>query len=197
MKVLINYTLEEKAYLNAMDWLLKKNGHEGVATSRTLSMTEINTLAASAGCSAVLVGNAHTLKNLVGGEKPTLDKWRGTRVDLNVVCIVINSLTHFHSVNHGQWLFQKDIDKLKYIHRKRTPFTYSVLKDPAQFSKWLDLAEKAILIGCDIETNQHSMKKNAKASTKVSCFDPSTYDIAGLGETWITCLGFSMLSGRH
>lgn len=193
MKVLINYTMEEKSYLNAMDWLLKRNGHEGVATARTLTMTEINQIAQTMGCGGVLVGNAQTLKNLVGGDKPTLDKWRGTRVDLNVPCIVINSLTHFHSVNHGQWLFQKDIDKLKYAKKRRTPFTYSVLKDPSQFAKWVDLAEKALLIGCDIETNQHSMKKNAKSSTRVSCFDPSTYDIAGLGETWITCLGFSMV----
>lgn len=193
MKVLINYTLEEKSYLNAMDWLLKKNGHEGVATARDLSMTEINQIASTMGCGGVLVGNKQTLKNLVGGDKPTLDRWRGTRIDLAIPCIVINSLTHFHSVNHGQWLFQKDIDKLKYNHKKRAPFSFTVLKDPAQFQKWLDLAEKALVIGCDIETNQHNMKKNEKSSTRVSCFDINTYDIEGLGETWITCLGFAML----
>lgn len=193
MKVLINYNQEEKGYLNAMDYLLKKNGHEGVATSRILSMTEINSLAATTNCKGVLIGNTGTLKNLVGGDKPSLDNWRGTRIDLNVTCIVINSLTHFHAVNHGEWLLQKDLDKLKFVGKKRSPFTYTVLKDPAQFQKWLDLAEKALVIGCDIETNQHNMKKNEKSSTKVPCFDVSTGDIDGLGETWITCLGFSML----
>src|SRR5690606_3611970 len=107
--------------------------------------------------------------------------------------IVINSLTHFHSVNHGEWLFNKDVAKLKLGKKARAPFSYTLLSNPAEFSKWVQYAEDALLVGCDIETNQHGMKKSAKSSSRVPCFNEVNMDIEGLGETWITCVSFCML----
>lgn len=37
------------------------------------------------------------------------------------------------------------------------------------------------------------MKKTALLHLKNPCFDPENYEIAGLGETWITCLAFTMI----
>lgn len=192
MKILVSYDPDERKFLNVLEWLLKKNNHEILITSKPLSSSEINNFATQVGAQACLVCNPNTLKLLVGGE-PTLDKWRGTRIDLDIPVVVINSLTHFHSVNHAPWLFQKDIDKLKLGRRKRAPFSYTVLKKPSLFKEWMEIAKSALVIGCDIETNQHSRNKSTTSTKKVPCFDPTSGDITGLGETWITCLSFGFL----
>lgn len=195
MKLLVNYEPSEKNYLNVLNYLLKSNNHDAVVTSKTLNSIELNHLAESHSIKGILICNASTLHNLVPGDqkKTTLDKWRGTRIDLKVPAIVINSLTHFFNVNHGQWLMQKDIDKLKLANRKKESFSFTLLDDPKKFQQWVTWAEQAIVVGCDIETDQHGMKKNASSSTRVPCFNVDTMDIEGLGETWITCVSFGLL----
>lgn len=193
MLLLINYNPDEKRHLNALDYTLKGLAHDGMTTGHTYGISSIVKVAQSQGCKAILCCNTETLRNLVGDPNATLDKWRGTRINLAVPVIIINSLMHFFTVPHGEWLLQKDLAKLRTSYSKAAPFRYSVLKDTKEFPKWLARAKNAILMGCDIETNQHSMHKNAKSTKRVPCFGEN-YEIAGLGETWITCLAFTIVN---
>jgi DNA polymerase I-like protein with 3'-5' exonuclease and polymerase domains len=192
MLLLVNYDPPEKAHLNSLEYVLKGLAHEGMTTGHAYTISSIVSVAQSQGCKAIICANTQTLRNLVGDPKATLDKWRGTRFNFAIPVIVINSLTHFFNVNHGEWLLHKDLAKLKTSYVKAAPFRYSVLKHTKDFAKWLKLAQSAIIMGCDIETNQHSMTKNLKSTKRVPCFGEN-YDIAGLGETWITCLAFTLV----
>lgn len=113
MLLLVNYDPHEKAHLNSLDYTLKGLAHEGMTTGHTYGISSIVAVAKSQGCKAILCANTETLKNLTGDPKATLDKWRGTRFNFAIPVIVINSLTHFFNVPHGEWLLQKDLAKLK------------------------------------------------------------------------------------
>lgn len=193
MLVLLNNDAAEANYLNVMEFMMKRNNYQVARTERAHTITSIQALAEKANCVAILVANVETLRNITGNPKATLDEYRGTRFNFPVPIIVINSLTHFHSVNHGQWLLQKDIDKIALAKVPHKPFTYALLSDPSLFSKWVEIAKKALILGVDIETNQHSMKKTKTSSKKVPCHSMPDYEIDGLGETWITCMSFSAL----
>ena len=193
MLILLNNHPSESRYLNVLEFMLKKNNYTAARTEKAHSISSLQSLATQANAKAILVCNTETLVALTGDPKATLDKWRGTRFNYPIPIIVINSLTHFHSVNHGQWLLQKDLDKLKFIRNKAKPFSYTLLDSPSLFSEWLSIARSAMVLGVDIETNQHSMKKNEKSTKRVPCFSEPNYDIADLGETFITCMSFTAL----
>lgn len=192
MQLLINSSIDEKRFLPSLEYALKGHTHSGMFSAHTYSISSLVKTAETHGCKAILVCNEGTLRNLTGDPKATLDKWRGTRFNYKVPVIVINSLAHFFTVPHGEWLLHKDLAKLNSSYVKAAPFRYTVLKDTQDFNSWRAMAQRAIIIGCDIETNQHSMKKNAKSSKKVPCHG-TNYDTAGLGETWITCLAFTLV----
>lgn len=192
MLVLINNDPEEKKHLNVLEYALKTNNFTGANTERAHSMTSLQELAKKAGAAAIVVCNPATLVNLTGDPKATLDKWRGTRFNYPIPVIVLNSLAHFHTVNHGPWLLQKDLEKLRYVKIKPKPFAFTTLSSPSLFPQWLSIAKKALVLGVDIETNQYSMKKNPTSSKKVPCFGEN-YEIEDLGETFITCMSFTAL----
>lgn len=198
-KVLVNCSTEDVKLIKALEWILKGQGHTACMTSKTLQGVELVELAQRFECQAILLSNANTLANLVPF-KPTKDKpvpslsdWRGSRINLAVPVIVMAPLAHIYSTPEGEWLARKDIEKVAYAHIPAEPFTYTLLTSPAMFQAWVDKAQEAIVIAEDIETDQHSMKKTATSSKRVPCFDANSLDIAGLGETWITCVAFSLL----
>lgn len=193
MNVLVNYDPAEAKYLKALDYFVRSAGHSAVVTNKTLTPYEMDLYATRANCSAVIIANVKTLKNYVDDEKPTLDAWRGSRINKGVPAIVVDSLSNIYAKPEGDFLFRRDLAKVSKTIVPPRKFKYSVLKRVDQFPKWLELCNQAVAIGLDIETNQHSRKKNTKSSTKVPCFDDETLDIAGLGETWITVLSISIL----
>lgn len=194
MNVLVNYDPADAKYLKALDYFVRNAGHSASATAKTYDAFDIVEIARKANCGAILCSNINTLKNLVQDQKPTLSAWRGSRINTSIPIIIVDTLTNIYAKPEGQFLFKKDLAKVSKTIVPPRKFTYSVLRTVETFAKWLTLAKDAIAIGIDIETNQHSMKKNSKSSTKVPCFNADTLDIAGLGETWITCLSFSILT---
>lgn len=190
MRVLVNHTVAESKYLKALDYYLRQFGVTGVATTKTLTMSEASGYAERAGCNAILICHPATLANFVDDPNPTLTNWRGSRIDSRIRAIVIDSLANIYATTTGEFLLKKDLAKLKRIALPRAPFKFTALTHPDMFQDCLDNARKAIVIGADIETNQWMRKQRSK---KVPCFDEETLDAAGLGETWITVVSFSFL----
>lgn len=196
MKILINCAPDEFRALPSLDYYLRKAGHEGCSYTKTLTATDAVALAQRFSCDAIICCNPATLQNLVPtvkGKTASLDAWRGSRLDYPIPIYVINPINHIYSVAEGGFLLEKDLAKIHLARRPIQKFTYTVLKDTKQFPKWLAMAKRSILIGEDIETNQHGVKKNAKSAKRVPAFHTETLDIKGLGETWITCVAFTML----
>lgn len=152
MRILVNYHPSEKALLGQLAYLLKKNGLEAVSTALPCTPTELISKAKIGGASAILICNEETLAKCVPGDKPTLDKYRGSRLNFSVPAIVANSLQHINTVRHGQWLLEKDLQKFKTIHIPPAQFRFTALTSPLMFEEVYQTLSQAILISYDIET---------------------------------------------
>lgn len=196
MKLLVNYAEGERASLYVLEKFLTEAGHTAVSWGKPMTSGDITMLSGKTGCDAVLCSNPITLANLVPpvkGKVPSLNNWRGSRLNYKVPVYIMNPIDHIYTVPEGQFLLRKDLHKIHYARHEVAPFHYTVLKDIKQFDRWLTIANRSIIIGCDIETNQHGVKKNTKSSKRVPAFHTETLDIKGLGETWITCLAFTFV----
>lgn len=152
MRVLLNYEKTEKDYLGLMAYMFRQLGVDAVSTASNLGIEELMSKAKMAECHAIICNNEQTLRNLVPGDKPTADKWRGSRLNFDVPVIIVNKLAHLHSVPHGRWLMEKDLLKLKKIHIKSKPFTYTKLLDRYNMEFALDVLAESIFIAHDVET---------------------------------------------
>lgn len=154
MKVLVNYDPEEKKFLGQLDYYIKKAGHSAVATGAVHEIGELIKKAKMSSCDAILLCNEGTLANLVEGKKPTLDMWRGSRLNFAVPVLVCNKLAHINTVDHGAWLLERDLGKLTYLFRKTETFTFEVLetsdklRDPAVQEDFV----RSIAVAYDVET---------------------------------------------
>lgn len=197
MRVLINVDPSEKGNLYTLQYELDRLGHNGQATSKVFNADSLTKLAKQQGCDCILLCNEKTLNNLVPSISgpATLNMWRGSRLNLSVPVIVCDRLANYHATNEGPFLMRKDLGKLAMCRVPPAKFTYSVLRSTKDFDKWEEIAKRAVVIGGDIETNQHGMKKKDSTSSRVPCFNKEEggVEIEGLGETWITCNGFSFL----
>lgn len=152
MQILLNYDKNERDYLPPLAQILRTRGLNAMSTSANLTMQELVNKAKQAGCSAVAVCNDMTLRNLVPGDSPTLDQWRGSRLNFELPVIILNRLAHIHTVAHGRWLLEKDLDKFKFIRRKPTPFSYTKLETKERMDVALKILSQAIFIAYDVET---------------------------------------------
>jgi hypothetical protein len=114
MKLLVNYDHSEMNYLNVLKYYIKEQGHEALATSKILSISQLIDLAKSGRCQGIFLCNTGTLKNVVPGD-PTLNEYRGSRLDYSVPVIVGNSLAQINTVDHGRFLLQTDLEKFKHL----------------------------------------------------------------------------------
>ena len=153
MRILVNYSPAEKGHLPILAYLLKKQGIQAVSTAMDCTLGELLEKAKFGQCQAILICNENTLANCVPGDKPTLDKYRGSRLNFSIPAIVCNKLAHFTNVPYGEWLLEKDIEKLKHIHKPTEAFEFEVLADVGSFQSALSRISKAILIATDIETD--------------------------------------------
>lgn len=190
MKVLLNISAEESRYNKAIEYLFGKAGINVVYTTKVLSITEAMGFASKVNAQAFLICNEQTLFNFVDDPKPTLNRWRGSRIDTKIPSIVIDKISNVYQTNEGEWLLQKDLKKIRYCRVPGVKFDYTVLTDTRMFSAALDILGQSLIIGGDIETQQWQIKRGTK---KVPCYDPATLQINGLGETWITVVSFSGL----
>ena len=180
MRVLVNYNKWDKPHLSSLAYILRNHGVTALSTAKDLTIGELLEQARTTSCDAILLCNTQTLRYCVPGEAPSLDKWRGTRLNLSVPTIIINSLEHIRTVPHGQWLLEKDVGKLKYIKVPAKHFSFNLLDDPRKFPFALGELSKSIAISYDIETKTFTEK-------------PVDLDngLSEVGPTIITCAGWS------
>ena len=184
MRVLVNYSKEEKPQLAALAYILRDHNVTGMYTAADMTIGEMLAKAQSIKASAILLTNEQTLRYCVPGEKPTVDKWRGSRLNFSIPTIVLNKLGHIHTVPHGEWLIRKDIAKLQHVHKPSVPFSFTVLKTIQDCEPAYQDMRRAFCLYYDIETSTGKPKE--------------VDSINIVGETVITCVSWTaiFLDGR-
>jgi len=155
MKILLNYDKAEKEYLSSFAYIMRNMGIDAVSTAKNLTISELMSLAKQIECQFVVCCNEQTLRYLVPGDKPTVDMWRGSRLNFEIPCLIINKLAHIHTVPHGSWLLEQDLSKLKYYAHKPVPFRYHKIMDRYAMEAALEEFAAAIFIAYDIETKTY------------------------------------------
>lgn len=153
MRILVNYDFAEKKFLGVLAHVLKAHGLEAVSSSATHTVGELIAKAKAGCCHAILICNESTLANCVPGKAPTLDKFRGSRLNFSIPAIVCNKLAHTNTVPHGEWLLHRDISKFKQIHLPASVFEFEVLDEVHKFAAAYAHLSKAIALSYDIETD--------------------------------------------
>ena len=179
MRVLVNYNKEEKPHLSALAYILQKHGVTGAYTSSDMTIGELLHKASTINASAILLTNEQTLRYCVPGEKPTADKWRGSRLNFSIPTIILNKLDHIHTVPHGEWLLSKDVSKLSMILKPAMRFSFTKLDRVELFPDAFDDLRTAFALSHDIETN--TLKPSEKDGINLA------------GETVITCASWTGL----
>lgn len=189
MQILLNYDKNERDYLPAMATILRNRGLNAMSTALPLSMQELVHKAKTSGCSAIAVCNEQTLRNLVPGDSPTLDQWRGSRLNFEVPVIVLNKLAHIHTVAYGRWLLEKDLDKFKLIYKAPTLFSYSKLETKERMDAALSEMSRAILLGYDVETKTPKPPADHPElegmPTVITCASWTAAFVDGSLKTWV------------
>lgn len=147
---------------------------------------------------AFLIGQEATLQNLIlnsEDKKPSLSKWKGSRIGIGanqVPAFVMPPIANFWGSTEGRFLFEQYVGKLNFLKVKKTPFSWHLIDNVRDMNAAYEELKKCWLIAEDIETASHMMKKKTDSTTVVPCFDrENNNDIAGLGETWISCVSFT------
>lgn len=183
MKVLVNYSAEEKGWLPVLNALLKERGHTAVANAGSLEMKHIialNKNQQAGGNDAEPIGaivccNESSLKNLVQAATSasvSLDSFRGSVLHFPIPVIVVNSLPHIRSVRHGKWLLGKDLDKISTLGQPLSIPTFTVCDTRETIDRAVARAKEAIFISRDIETDKIELDpdKVQMGAAEVICF---------------------------
>lgn len=198
MKILVNYDPLEANFLVQLAALLKQAGLEAVSTKLTLDIDGLLEKAAIAKVQGILLCNEATLKNLVSGKNPTLDQFRGSRLNYSVPVIVCNKLAHINTVPHGRWLLEKDLSKFKYLSLPPANFTFTALDSVDKFQEALTTISSSVLIAYDIETdllNEKSKSPIEVADNVITC--ASYACLMPSGETKVYVLPFINFREDH
>jgi DNA polymerase I-like protein with 3'-5' exonuclease and polymerase domains len=173
MRILVNYDKAEQNFLPVLQFFLKKNGLEAIATSSTLSIGELIAKAQTAQCKAIFLCNSKTLENCVPGTKPTLDDWRGSLLNFSVPTIVGNSLAHTQTIPYGSWLLEKDLARFKSLNPipDKQKFAFTVLETTDLFEDAYHELAQAEFIAYDIETKTINVDEgsNTAGDTIITC----------------------------
>lgn len=192
MKILINYSQAEAAYLPVLQYYVKAAGYAAVATTSVLTISELVTKAKNSGCQGIFLCNEGTLRNLVPAKGATLDLYRGTRLDYSVPVVVGNSLTHINTVDHGKFLLQNDLEKFKRLGLQETrSFSFEVLAETHLFPEALQAIQNAVFVAYDIETVTISPDGKVQAGDT----EEESEAVEG-GETIITCASYSCFTNE-
>lgn len=185
MKLLINYMPAEQAYLPVLQHYIRALGFTAVATSRSMTISQLVDKAKQAGCQGIFLCNAETLKDCVPGIAPSLDLYRGSRLDFNMPVIVGNSLAHINTVDHGKFLLETDLKKFQQLDVQMSKrFSFQVLESIEDFPAALQTIQNSLFVAYDIETVTLSKTGEVIESEEVE----------ENGDTIITCAGYTCLS---
>lgn len=207
MKILINFQENERHMLPVLSYFIRQQGYTAISTSKALTISQLIDKAKSSGCQGVFLVNAQTLANCVPGTRPTLDLYRGSRLDYSVPVIVGNSLLQINSVIHGRFILETDLAKFKALSCQETKlFLYSVLDETHKFSSALQQIEQSLFVAVDIETvtlspegeilEGSSSQASDEASSYLSDDNNFTGDVVENGFTVITCVSFTCFTNN-
>lgn len=186
MKILVNYDPLEQNYLNVLQYFIKEQGYAALSTSRTLSISQLIDLAKTSGCHGIFLCNEKTLANVVPGT-PTLNEYRGSRLDYSVPVIVGNSLAQINTVDHGRFLLQTDLEKFKHLDVKiNKGFTFKVLETLDTFREAKIVLNDSLFMAYDIETVTVSPE-----GTMISGDSEEESEAVENGITIITCVSYT------
>lgn len=172
MRILLNYDEHLSNYKGMIASLLKMKGLTAYSTGKTLSISELLASAKKIQADGILLANEQTLQNCVNsesGKKVSLDKYRGSRLDFSIPVIVGAPINHLRIVRHGRWLYEKDLDKFKSIKKPIVQLQFTGLTNRILLDKALTIAEQALIISTDIETDS----SNRITCVGYSCLNPN------------------------
>ena len=113
-------------------------------------------------CTGILLCSPTTIRNIFGNQQD----FRGTVVKSSVPILITSPLSHTVKVNGGQWIFEKDMEKLSSLHSEAFKYAYEILvtkQDIVSFMRWAEVNAKIIVM--DIETT----KRNEISSIAYTC----------------------------
>lgn len=179
MRILVNYQSSDQGYLSMLAFILKQEGLEAVSTKQALTFSELQTKAKLGKADAILVANQQTLENLAPSNKPTLDEYRGSRLNFSTPIIITNPLEHLKTVPHGEWLLKKDLEKFRFINKPAMEFRYEVIRDTSAIPTVYSILSNCVLISYDIETSLYN--------------EPTDDSSVAAGDSIITCCSWTGL----
>lgn len=183
MKILVNYDPLEQNYLTVLKYYIKEQGYEALSTSRTLSISQLIDLAKASGCHGIFLCNEKTLANIVPGT-PSLNEYRGSRLDYSVPVIVGNSLAQINTVDHGRFLLETDLKKFKHLKETTNKeFRFKVLETINTFAYAQTVLLDALFLAYDIET--------VTISPEGAVVSEDDEEAVENGTTIITCISYT------
>lgn len=156
MRILLNYDQHLENHKGTIAGVLKSKGLTAMSTGKTLTISELLAAAKKMNADGILLANEATLNNCVNTnskKKVSLDKYRGSRLDFSIPVIVGAPIDHLRKVRHGRWLYERDLDKFKHIKTPVTQLNFTVCTTRTLLERAKSVAEKAIIISTDIETD--------------------------------------------
>lgn len=181
MRILLNFDKSEKEYLSTFAYFMQTLGYDAASTSKNLTIGELMHMAKQVKADFIVCNNEQTLRYLVPGNAPTVDQWRGSRLNFEIPCLIVNKFAHIHTVPHGRWLLEQDLSKLRYWAHTPARFAYKKLLDVSQFNDALTQLSECVFIAHDIETRTNKTKKLGEDEAAPE----------EVGATYITCAAWT------
>lgn len=169
MRVLVNYGKDDKPRLDQLAYVLQNHGISAFSTAYDLTLGELLKKAHDANCQGILLCNEATLAQCVNESDPTVDNWRGSRLNFSIPTFVINKLAHIDTVPYGRWLLDKDLSKLKLARKISSVFSFEKLLNIKDFPEAYNDLSKAEALAYDIETKTFPAKELEVGQTVITC----------------------------
>lgn len=192
MRLLVNYANVEKAYLPTLQYLLKQENHAAAVTAKAHNAQELVNLATQCQARFIIISNESTLKQVTGASDATLDEWRGSVIPHKIPMLVVNSLKHTQTVNHGRWLLQSDISKIALYGYPMPKHQPNVVRKLSDLGRVRETLANAVFMSYDIETNGEELDKYYNRATTKRAMEAGDISIE-VKPVFITTIAFSFL----
>lgn len=165
MRVFLNYHKEDKPYLQQFAAIARPYGISHIAaTSATKDLSGLLSAAKDTKSDVILLSNPDTLNHCVAGTNPSLDAFRGSRLNFSVPAIVLNKLAHINMVPHGEWLLKQDLSKLQQIKQPIQQFKFDVVDSDLDFTEAYLILQDSEFIVFDVETTDTALMTSVQFS---------------------------------
>jgi DNA polymerase I-like protein with 3'-5' exonuclease and polymerase domains len=172
VKLLVNLSGDDIQSAGLLKAMLHARGHSAASIHRSLSMEQLLAYAKQVKAEAILCSNPDTLNNIINigskSEEEGVSLWRGARINFSIPVLVIEPTYHITAVQHGQFLMENDLEKLKYIRLPTYKYRYTICVQRELFRKAVADCHRASVVVFDIETS----RQNTITSVAFTCLGP-------------------------